>query len=49
MPANEVAAMILEALRAMAMGLSGVFLVLAVFYCALRLMMAKARPRDEGQ
>lgn len=38
MPTNEVMNMVGEALRAMVIGVPGVFLVLSVFYCALRLM-----------
>ena len=41
MPANEVVSMIGEALRAMAIGVPGVFAVLAVFYVTLRLLMAR--------
>ena len=41
MTANEVGAMIGEAMRAMGIGVSGVFLVLAVFYVTLKALMAK--------
>ena len=40
MPTEQVVEMIFEALRAMAIGLPGVFVVLLVFYGALKLMMA---------
>ena len=39
MQTGEIVDMILEALRAMAIGIPGVFLVLAVFYLAVKLMM----------
>ena len=45
MPAHKIVDMILEALRAMAIGVPGVFLVLAVFYFVLRALTVKA-PRD---
>ena len=38
MPTSEVMNMINQALRAMAVGVPGVFLVLAVFYIVLKLM-----------
>ncbi|MDR0248228.1 MAG: hypothetical protein LBI44_00975 [Oscillospiraceae bacterium] len=39
MPVNEVLDMILEALRAMAIGIPGVFMVLFVFYVTLKTLM----------
>ena len=48
MPTNEVVAMILEALQTMAIGVPGVFVVLAVFYCALKLMMARMGNDDKS-
>lgn len=53
MPANEVVAMILEALKVMAIGIPAVFAVLAVFYLSVRFMMLredrkKTRPGAEG-
>ena len=48
MPITEVTEMILKALRAMAIGLPGVFLVLAVFYIVLKLLMTgKNRNKEE--
>ena len=48
MPVDEVVDMIFRALRTMAIGISGVFAVLAVFYATLRLMMARtARGGDK--
>jgi len=47
MPAHEVVDMIKEALRAMAIGLPGVFLVLAVFYGTLKLMMVKVKQKKD--
>ena len=47
MPASEVVSMIKEALRTMAIGVPGVFVVLSVFYIALKLMMARTR-NDDG-
>ena len=41
MSANEVTSMVGEALRAMAIGIPGVFLVLMVFYTAIKLTMSK--------
>ena len=41
MPANEIGKMILDTLGVMAIGVSGVFAVLAVFYGAIKLMMAR--------
>jgi hypothetical protein len=49
MPTNDVIAMIWQALRAMAIGIPGVFAVLAVFYGALRLMTAGAYKNDGGK
>jgi len=46
MSADEVGKMIMEALRAMAIGVPGVFLVLAVFYGTLKFMMMKTRNED---
>ena len=46
MPTNEIVSMILEALRAMAIGVPGVFLVLAVFYGALKLMTGAGDKRE---
>ena len=43
MPADEVLNMISEALRAVAIGLPGVFLVLLAFYVILKLMMTGAK------
>ncbi len=43
MSTSDVGKMILEALRAMAIGIPGVFAVLAVFYGALKLLMLKAK------
>ena len=39
MPTNEVTAMVGQALQAMSIGIPGVFAVLAVFYCTVRLLM----------
>jgi len=44
MPVADVLGMIAQALRTMAIGISGVFAVLAIFYLALRLLMAT--PKD---
>ncbi len=43
MPVDQVMSMVMEALRAMAIGIPGVFAVLAVFYAVLKLMMAGAK------
>ena len=39
MQTSEIIDMILEALRAMAIGIPGVFIVLAVFYFSVKIMM----------
>jgi hypothetical protein len=46
MPTKDIVAMIWEALRAMAIGIPGVFLVLAVFYGALKLMARAGDKRE---
>ena len=46
METKEVVEMIFEALRAMAIGIPGVFSVLAVFYITLKLLMLKTN-REE--
>ena len=40
---SEVVGMIMEALRAMAIGVPGVFIVLAIFYITLKVMMSKVK------
>jgi hypothetical protein len=42
MAPGEVTGMISEAFKAMGIGVAGVFVVLAVFFVSLRLLMAKA-------
>jgi hypothetical protein len=41
--------MIMEALRAMAIGIPGVFAVLAVFYAVLKLMMQGKKKGDSAE
>ncbi len=45
MESAKIVDMLLEALRAMGIGISGVFLVLAVFYGTIKLIMAA----DKGE
>ena len=48
MPTSEIVDMIFEALRAMAIGIPGVFLVLAVFYAAVKLMMKYSKKESDN-
>jgi hypothetical protein len=41
-PTGEVVPMLMATLRGLALGIAGVFIVLAVFYLALRLLMGRA-------
>lgn len=47
MPANEVVQMLNQALRAMAIGIPGVFSVLAVFYGVIKLISSRAKGESE--
>ena len=49
MPTNEVADMIIQALRAMAIGIPGVFAVLTVFYISVKAMMSVANKKAKGK
>ena len=46
MAPSEVSGMIGEAMRAMGIGVTGVFAVLAVFYGALKLLMLKSKGEE---
>ena len=45
----EVTDMIFEALRGMAIGVPGVFSVLAIFYIALKILMLKTNQQKEKE
>ena len=53
MPTREVVNMILQALRAMAIGIPGVFAVLTVFYISVKAIMSgidkKAKNKEPGE
>jgi len=51
MPTSEVVDMIIQALRAMAIGIPGVFAVLTVFYICVKTIMSVAdkKARDKEQ
>jgi len=53
MPTREVVSMILQALRAMAIGIPGVFAVLTVFYISVKAIMSgidkNAKNKEQGE
>jgi len=51
MPTNEVVDMMIQALRAMAIGIPGVFAVLTVFYISVKAIMSgiDKKDKDKGQ
>jgi len=49
MPNNEVVDMILQALRAMAIGIPGVFAVLTVFYISVKVMMTATERKTKDK
>lgn len=49
METKEVVDMIFEALRAMAIGIPGVFSVLAIFYIVVKLFMLSTNKKEEKE